>query len=117
MDYLRLPRSGRVKKMYANVFCKDNGDYKRYWLSISTETYDRKKKRPTGEYVTATIAVRLSEKAAKIFGDNCAKTKSKDGTWGRFNITEHWLEAVDAKEGEPYVRCFVLDMVPAEDSE
>ena len=103
--------------MYTNIFCKDNGEFRRFWLSVSTEKYDSKKKRPTGEYAQATIPARLSEKAAACFEKHSKKTKSKGVSWGRFESEDFWLEAVEPKEGEPYVRVFVLDMEAAEDSE
>ena len=31
--------------MYVNLFKKEGDDYARYWVSVSTEIYDKKKKK------------------------------------------------------------------------
>ena len=103
--------------MYANIFGKDNGDFTRYWASVATERYDSKKKKGTGEYVRATIPVRLSKGAVGTFDSTARKTKTKKIKGGHYLVGEFWLEAVEPKEGEPYVRLFVNDLEPVENDE
>lgn len=101
--------------MFVNLFSKDMGDYTRYWASISTEKYDAKKKTGSGEYANASISVRLSKDAVEVFEDNATKTKSKKILGAAFVLEDFWLEAVEPKEGESFVRLFIAKMKPRED--
>lgn len=101
--------------MFVNLFSKDAGEFIRYWASISTEKYDAKKKKGSGEYANASIPVRLSKESIELFEENASKTKNKKILGGKFELDEFWLEAVEPKEGEPYVRLFIKSMTPKED--
>lgn len=101
--------------MYVNLFMKEGADYKRYWASVSTEIYDSKKKKGTGDYVRANIPVRLGNEAAKTFDDEADKTKNKKILHGRFKVGKWLLEAVQPKDEDyAYVRLVILTMEPAE---
>lgn len=104
-----------VYDMFVNLFRKDCGDYSRYWASVSTKKYDRKKKKEVDEYINATIAVRLIPDMEKVFEDSAAKTKNKKITRGRFEDVDGFFEAVEPSEGEPFVRFVIIDMTPVED--
>ena len=100
--------------MFVNLFSKDAGEYTRYWASISTEKYDAKKKKGSGEYANASISVRLSKDAVEVFENHANKTKSKKIMGAAFELVDFWLEAVEPKEGESFVRLFIADMKPKE---
>lgn len=102
--------------MYANIFGKRGEDYTRYWVSVSTEKYDAKKKKGTGEYINASIPARLLEDVEAVFDESAAKTKSKGIYLLKAKKVEGWFEAVEPKEGEPYVR-FVIAEASAVDPE
>ena len=96
--------------MFINLFKKDCGDYDRYWASVSSEKYDAKKKKGTGEYINATIPVRLVKDEASKFEKSSVKTSNKKITRGRFEDCEGFFEAVEPKEGEPFVRFVITDL-------
>lgn len=96
-----------VKIMFINLFRKECGDYDRYWASVSTEKYDAKKKKGTGEYINATIPVRVVKDETDRFDKVCVKTSNKKITRARFEDCEGFFEAVEPKEGEPFVRFVV----------
>lgn len=100
--------------MYVNLFKKEGADYTRYWISVSTEIYDAKKKKGSGDYVNASMPVRLGQKALDVFKENAVKTKGKKITGGRFVVKKWLLEAVHPKDDDyAYVRFVILEMEPA----
>lgn len=103
--------------MFVNLFGKDMGDYIRYWDAVSTEKYDAKKKKGTGEYIRASIPVRLSPDATDVFKKTAFKTSNKKIVGARFKVRNGWFEAVEPRDDEqiPYVRFFILDMEPVEE--
>lgn len=103
--------------MYVNLFKQESEDFSRYWASVSTEIYDTKKKKLTGEYIQASMPVRLGPDAKDIFEDSAVKTKAKKTKWARFEIKQSLLEAVQPKDNDeyPYVRLVILDMAPAKE--
>lgn len=102
--------------MYANIFGKKGEDYTRYWISVSTEKYDAKKKKGTGNYVNASIPVRLFDDVKDLFEDSAENTKTKKIRMMRCKDVEGFFEAVEPKEGEPYVR-FIVTKAKAVDPE
>lgn len=104
-----------VYDMFVNLFRKDCGNYSRYWASVSTKKYDRKKKKEVDEYINATIAVRLIPDLEKVFEDSAVKTKNKKITRARFENVEGFFEAVEPSEGEPFVRFVIIEMDPVDD--
>lgn len=103
--------------MFVNLFSKKGEDYTRYWVSVSTEKYNAKKGKGTGEYINASMPVRLSEDAKSTFNNSCVKTSNKKIMRGRFEVDSGWLESVEPKEGEPYVRLFILEMTDASEDD
>lgn len=103
--------------MFVNLFAKDNGDYIRYWASVSTKKYDAKKKKETDEYINASMPVRLIPDMVDVFNDASVKTKNKKIKRGLFKDVEGFLEAVEPKDGEPFVRFVILEMTPADSDE
>lgn len=102
--------------MYVSLFKKEGANYTRIWASVSTEIYDSKKKTGTGDYVNASMPVRLGTKAADVFDKFAGKTKGKKIIGGRFKITKWLLEAVQPKDDDyAYVRIVIIEMEPAED--
>lgn len=104
--------------MFVNLFRKDNGDYYRYWASVSTEIYDAKKGKKTGEYTRANISVRLSKDCVDVFEDVAKKTSDKKIIGARFEVTDMLLEAVEPRDEDeyPYVRLVILKMKDANDA-
>ena len=101
--------------MFVNLFKKEGDDYARYWISVSTEIYDKKKKKGTGKYTNASMPVRLASDAIEVFKDNAIKSKSKDTKYGRFEIVTALFEAVQPADNDyAYVRLVILDMKPVE---
>lgn len=97
--------------MFVNLFSKDCGDYIRYWASVSTEIYDAKKKKGTGDYINASMPVRLASDALDVFKNNAEKSKKKGILYGRFKVKKWLLEAVQPKEDDyAYVRLVIIDM-------
>ena len=102
---------------YMRIFRKkaDEGDFFRYWASISTEKVDKDGK-GTGKYARANITVRLSNKAADVYNDACEKTQTK-GIKQLNGKIEGWLCAAEPKEGQPYVYLFINTITAVEDQE
>lgn len=98
--------------MYVTLFEKDNGDYCRYWASVSTQAYDFQKNEKTDEWINATLPVRLVRKAPKTFDRYAKKTKNKTIRGARFEVAECLLEAVKPSddEAQPYIRLVILEM-------
>lgn len=91
---------------YCNIFKKTSDEYDRYWMSVSTEKVGKNGK-GTGEYIRASITVRMSNDAKEYFDEHSTKTKSKDVRQGCFNVKDCFFKAVEPKEGEPFVILFV----------
>lgn len=102
--------------MYANIFGKKSEDHTRYWISVSTEKYDAKKGKGTGEYIKASIPARLMKDAVKVFDEHSVKTKTKNIRMLNAKDVGGFFEAVEPREGEPYVR-FVIFEAEAVDKE
>lgn len=98
--------------MFVNLFKKDCGDYNRYWASVSTKKYDRKKKKELDEYINATIPVRLIPDMESVFDEFSEPTKNKKITHGLFQRVDGFFEAVEPTEGEPFVRFVIMEMDP-----
>lgn len=84
------------------VFKQEDGDYDRYWRSISTPIY--KDGEETGKYYQSTIPVRLSKEAQEVF-DEVAKpvgAARKNMTGGYFKITHAWLKAASGGRNSKY---------------
>ena len=103
--------------MFVNLFKKDCGDFNRYWASVSTKKYDRKKKKELDEYINATIPVRLIPDMEAIFDDIARPTKNKKIMRGSFEDVDGFFEAVEPSEGEPFVRFVIMEMEPIEGDE
>lgn len=103
--------------MFVNLFKKDCGDYNRYWASVSTKKYDRKKKKELDEYINATIPVRLIPDMESVFDEVAKPTKNKKIMRGQFENVDGFFEAVEPTEGEPFVRFVIMEMEPVEDDE
>lgn len=96
------------------LFTKDEGDYTRYWASVSTEKTDKKGK-GTGEYARANIPVRLSAAAAEEIEDSLVKTKTKGIKTVKVAVSDMWLKAAEPKDGEPFVLLFINKLEVEED--
>lgn len=103
--------------MFVNLFGKDCGNYTRYWISVSTERWDAKKNKGTGEYIRASLSASLSADASEVFKENSKKTANKKIRGGRFEVKGAFFKAVEPKEGEPFVTFYIHDMAPVEDEE
>ena len=101
---------------YMRIFSKKEDEYVRYWASVSTEKVDKDNKE-TGEYMRATISVRLSASALKVFDDNKVKTKTKGIKNLNVKMTDGWLKAYEPKDGQPFVYLFINKMEPADPSD
>ena len=98
--------------MIANLFSKEEDEYTRYWVSVSTEKVDKNNK-GTGDYMNASITVRLSKKAAEVFDDVCTKTKTKGIKQARVELKDFWFKAAETKDRESYAYIFVNAMKEA----
>lgn len=98
--------------MLVNLFAKQEDEYTRYWISVSTEKADKNGK-PTGDYISASMTVRLSKKAAETFEDISVRTKTKGITQARVELKDWWFKAGETKDGESYVYAFVNVMKEA----
>lgn len=104
--------------MILKIFSKKEDDRTRYWVSVSSKKYDYKKGKPVdGEYVNASISAKLFDDAVAVFDDECTKTKNKAIKQGLFVSDDVFLEAVEPREGEPFVRLVVMDMKPYDKEE
>lgn len=103
--------------MFVNLFKKDCGDYNRYWASVSTKKYDRKKKKELDEYINATIPVRLIPDMESVFDEVAEPTKNKKISRGLFQDIDGFFEAVEPTEGDPFVRFVIMEMVPVPDDD
>ena len=103
--------------MFVNLFRKDCGDYYRYWASVSTKKYDKKKKKEIDKYINATIPVRLIPDMESLFGDVAKDTKNKKIGHALFENVVGFFEAVEPNEGDPFVRFVIMEMEPVEDDE
>lgn len=103
--------------MYINLFRKKSGEYYRYWASVSTKGYDSKKKQ-TDEYINASIPVRLVPDVEDSLHE-WIKTKNKAIQHVMLKDVEGFLEAVEPREGEPFVRFVILgcEISDSEDDE
>lgn len=104
--------------MFINLFRKKNGDYYRYWASVSTKGYDYKKKKQTDEYINATIPVRLIPDVEDDLAYNeWAKTKNKAIQRIRLEKVDGFFEAVEPNEGDPFVRYVIIECEVQTDDE
>lgn len=103
--------------MFVNLFGKDNGEYTRYWISVSTEKWDAKKKKGSGEFVRASLNATLSKDAADLFDETAKKTANKKIRGGRYEIKGAFFKAVEPKDGEPFVTFYIHDMAPVEEDD
>ena len=103
-----------MEQKYAYIFGKKakGDDYYRYWISMSTEKIGKNGK-GTGEYLKATMPVRMSKKAAETWDEFAAKTKNKDIKLGISHIKDGWLKVVEGPE-DPYIIMFVNDLCEQE---
>ena len=116
-DYIALNEQEyeNMEQKYAYIFGKKakTDDYYRFWLSLSTEKVGKNGK-GTGEYLKATMPVRMSKKAAETWEEFATKTKNKDIKLGISHITDGWLKVVEGPE-DPYIVMFVNDLKEQED--
>lgn len=104
-----------MEQKYAYIFGKKakGDDFYRYWISMSTEKLNKAGK-PSGEYLKATMPVRMSKKAAETWEEFATKTKNKDIKLGISHIKDGWLKVVEGPE-DPYIVMFVNDLIEQED--
>ena len=104
-----------MEQKYAYIFGKKakGDDYYRYWISMSSEKVGKNGK-ATGEYLKATMPVRMSKKAAETWEEFATKTKNKDIKLGISHIKDGWLKVVEGPE-DPYIVMFVNDLIEQED--
>lgn len=91
------------------AFTKANGkvqDRSYYWASVSDTDKN-------GEWISATVFVRMSKDAAKVFKAVCEETKNEDVMSAWVNVTDSWLKAVPGKDGNRVV-LFINDIEPIE---
>lgn len=98
--------------MLVNLFAKQEDEYARYWISVSTEKSDKNGK-GTGDYINSSITVRLSKAAAETFEECSVKTKTKGITQARVVLKDFWFKAGETKDGDSYVYLFVNAMKEA----
>lgn len=100
---------------YAYIFGKHgkNDEYTRYWVSLSTEKMNKNGK-GTGEYLKATMPVRMSKKAAETWDEYAIKTKNKEIRLGISHVTDCWLKVFEGKDDD-YVGIFVNSLCEQED--
>ena len=103
-----------MEQKYAYIFGKKakTDDYYRFWVSLSTEKVYKGK--PTGEYLKATMPVRMSKDAAETWEEFAVKTKNKDIKLGISHIRSGWLKVVEGPE-DPYIVLFINDLIEQED--
>ena len=103
-----------MEQKYAYIFGKraKTDDYYRFWLSLSTEKVGKNGK-GTGEYLKATLPVRMSKDATETWEEFATKTKNKDIKLGISHIRSGWLQVVEGPE-DPYIVLFVNDLVEQE---
>ena len=101
----------KMEQKYAYIFGKKakTDDYYRFWLSLSTEKVGKNGK-GTGEYLKATLPVRMSKDATETWEEFATKTKNKDIKLGISHIKDGWLKVVEGPE-DPYIVMFVNDLV------
>ena len=104
-----------MEQKYAYIFGKKakGDDYYRYWISMSTEKVGKNGK-GTGEYLKATMPVRMSKKAAETWAEFATKTKNKDIKLGISHVKDGWLKVVEGPE-DPYIVMFINDLCEQED--
>lgn len=92
---------------------KEDVEYVRYWVSISTEKM--KDGKGTGKFANASIPARLSEDAQKIFAENAAKSKTKGVKFIRMKVSESFLMAASPKDEDmkDYVFIYIKKAEPA----
>ena len=107
--------SERMEQKYAYIFGKKakGDDFYRYWISMSSEKVGKNGK-GTGEYLKATMPVRMSKKAAETWEEFATKTKNKDIKLGISHIKDGWLKVVEGPE-DPYIVMFINDLTEQED--
>ena len=103
-----------MEQKYAYIFGKKakTDDYYRFWLSLSTEKVGKNGK-GTGEYLKATLPVRMSKDATETWEEFATKTKNKDIKLGISHIRSGWLKVVEGPE-DPYIVLFVNDLCEQE---
>lgn len=92
--------------MEITLFKKKTDEYTRYWASVSTEKTNKKGK-GTGEYIRASLPVRLSNKAAESLEDSWTETKNDAISYVRITVKDCWFKAAESAESEPFVVLFV----------
>ena len=103
-----------MEQKYAYIFGKKakGDDYYRFWISMSTEKLNKAGK-PSGEYLKATMPVRMSKSATGAREGFATKTKNKDIELGISHIKDGWLKVVEGPE-DPYIVMFVNELTEQE---
>ena len=103
-----------MEQKYAYIFGKKakGDDYYRFWISMSTEKLNKAGK-PSGEYLKATMPVRMSKSATEAWEEFATKTKNKDIKLGISHIKDGWLKVVEGPE-DPYIVMFVNELTEQE---
>lgn len=103
--------------MYVNLFRKKSEDYYRYWASVSTKGYDHKKKKQTEDYINASMPVRIIPDVESGIKDGWSKTSNKNIQYVRLENVDGFFEAVEPREGEPFVRFVIIEAEVQEEDE
>ena len=103
-----------MEQKYAYIFGKKakTDEYYRFWISMSTEKVGKNGK-GTGEYLKATMPVRMSKSATEAWEEFATKTKNKDIKLGISHIKDGWLKVVEGPE-DPYIVMFVNELTEQE---
>ena len=88
--------------MICKIFGEKKQNYTRFWAGITTKDKE-------GNYVDATIPVRMSKKAEEVFKVTSGKTKNKSIKWGTYDLDDYWLNAVEGEERN-FVILFVNEL-------
>lgn len=92
-------------KQYMTVFRKETEDRTRFWVSVSTETVDKKGRR-TGEYINANIPAYMSNEAYEASEGLWKPTKNDEIDRIHVQVTDAWLKAVEGRD-ENFVALFI----------
>lgn len=103
-------QNARIFQRTENVKKKGKAEQRTYyWASFSDKDKNE-------EYFSATIFVRLSNKAKDTFNENCTETSNDEVKMVYAKVTDAWLKPVPGKEHNTVV-WFVNRMEPIEEED